>query len=503
MPSYKRPGVFVEETLSPADARSQNGGSSACFVGAYQRGSTAPTFVDSFTQFTNLYGSLNPTFDLSMAVFTYFGNGGTGAWISRVVGSGASAATLTLSDRAATPLATLAVAAANPGAWGNNLFLAITDSGITGRFNFTVYYGGTTDANVVENFQDVAMTPTDSRYVVTLVNSQSKYVSVVDQFSTTAAPNNVPAARTASAGNAVLSGGTDGSAPVANDYLSSVQQLDTVQGPLVINLPGISSTSTLNPIVSYCESRGDAFLVMDPGIGRSPSQIVTDFTGATSSSYGAVYYPRIKILDPIATVPNVQRTIAPGGAVMGSYMRQDAYAGPFRAPAGVISGIIPAIDVERLLTPTDLDNLNTSTPPINVIRPVPNSGICIMGARTLKPGYSDRYINVRRSLIYIRKNLIDITQFALFEPNDERLWTRINTSVGSFLRQYYQKGGLRGTTVQDAYYVKCDSSINTPASIAAGVVNIEIGVAVQYPAEFVIIRLGQFDGGAAALELGV
>lgn len=501
MPSYKRPGVFVEETLSPADARAGAGGTSACFIGAYQRGNTSPTFVDSFTTFTNLYGSLNPSYELSFAVFTYFGNGGSGCWISRVVGSGAATASLTLADRAGTPAATLVVNAANPGSWGNQLYIAVTDTGLPGRFDLGVYYGGTSVANLVEIFQDVAVSITDSRYVCSLVNSQSKYINVVDQFSASTAPNNVPAARLATAGNAVLSGGVDGSAPTASDYLNAAQGFDTVQGPLVINVPGISSTSTMNGIVTYAEGRGDAFVVIDPGVSRTPSQIVTDFTGATSSSYGAVYYPRIKILDPIANVPNVQRTIAPGGAILGSLMRTDVQFGPFRAPAGTVTGIIPAIDVERLLTPTDLDNLNSSTPPVNVIRPVPNSGICVMGARTLKPGYSDRYINVRRSLIYLRKSLIDLTQFAVFAPNDDRLWSQIRSVCNAFLQQYYQKGGLRGATSRDAFYVKCDSSINTPASIAAGIVNIEIGVAVQYPAEFVVIRLGQFDGGAAAIEV--
>lgn len=503
MPSYKRPGVFVEETLSPADARTASGGTSAAFIGTYSRGSTSAVFVDSFTKFTNLYGQLDANYDLAFGVFTYFGNGGAGCWITRVVHSDATTASLTLSDRAGSPAATLTVTAASPGAWGNQLYVAVVDTGVTGRFDFKVYYNGTTDPYCVENFQDVSMSVTDNRYIGALVNSQSNFVVVTDLKSATSAPNNTPSARVASAGNAVLSGGADGSAPVANDYLAAAQTLDVVQGPLVLNVPGISSTSTLNQIITYCENRADAFLVIDCGVGRTPSQVMTDFVGATSSSYAAVYYPRVQILDPISNVPGTRRTVPVGGSIVGTMMRTDAQSGPFRAPAGTVTGIIPAIDVERQLTPSDLDSLNTATPPINAVRAVPNSGICVMGARTLKPGYSDRYVNIRRSLIYIRKELIDLTQFALFEPNDERLWARIRAISGDFLTGYYQKGGLRGKTSQDAFYVKCDRSINTNASIAAGVVNIEVGVALEYPAEFVIIRLGQFDGGAAAIEVNV
>lgn len=501
MPSYKRPGVFVEETLTPAQARANGGGSTAVFVGAYGRGLTSPVFVSSYTEFANKYGPLDATYDLGFGVFTFFGNGGSGCWITRAVGSGATAASLDLSDRALTPDPTLRATAVSVGGWGNTLYTAIVDTGVAGRFDLAIYSGGTAAANIVESYTDLAMDPTDPRYVVSLVNSQSEYLHLTDLASASASPNNVPSARVASDVNAVLSGGADGSAPDASDHLDAVETLDVVEGPLVLNLPGVSTTATLDPIISYAENRGDVYVVMDSAANRTPSQVVSDSAPATASSYAAVYYPRIKIPDPIATTPGVLRTVPVGGAVVGQFMRTDADIGPFHAPAGVRAGLLPAADVERKLTPSDLDMLNTSTPPINAIRSVPGSGICIMGARTLKPGYADKYVPVRRSLIYIRKNLIDLTQFAVFEPNDQRLWERIAVTCTAFLRQYYQRGGLRGASAAQAFYVTCDSSINTQASVAAGAVNVEVGVAVQYPAEFVVIRLGQFEGGAAIVEV--
>jgi len=499
VPSYKRPGVFVEETLTPSQSRSSGGGSIAAFVGTYGRGLTTPSLVTSYSDFSNRYGPLDASYDLGFAVFTYFGNGGSACWITRAVGSGAAAATLTLSDRASTPQATLTAAAISPGTWGNTVYLSITDVGSAGRFTLTVFNEGTSPVNAVETYTDLSMDPTDNRYVVTLVNSQSNYITLTNAGSSTAAPNNAPSARTAADVNAVLSGGADGSAPSAANYLAAVQKLDTVEGPLVLNLPGISSATTLNPIISYCETRGDVFLVIDPAANRTASEVTTDFATATHSSYGAIYYPRIQIADPISITPNVLRTIAPGGAVVGQMLRTDVQSGPFKAPAGINAGLLPASAVERKLTPTELDTLNTASPAINVIRPIPNGGICVMGARTLKSGYADMYVPVRRSLIYIRKSLIDLTQFAVFEPNDERLWQRIRVSCANFLQQYYQKGGLRGSTPTQAFYVKCDATLNDSAAIASGVVNVEIGVALQYPAEFIILRLGQFEGGSASI----
>jgi len=115
-----------------------------------------------------------------------------------------------------------------------------------------------------------------------------------------------------------------------------------------------------------------------------------------------------------------------------------------------------------------------------------------MGGRTLKQdGTANRYVAMRRSLTYIEKSLMDLSQFAVFEPNTETLWARLTTSLGAFLNTYRNQGGLRGATPADAYYIVCDSTNNTTQSIANGFVNIEVGVALEYPAEFVVINLTQ------------
>jgi phage tail sheath protein FI len=136
--------------------------------------------------------------------------------------------------------------------------------------------------------------------------------------------------------------------------------------------------------------------------------------------------------------------------------------------------------------------MNSSSAPVNAIRALPGAGISVMGARTLlQDGTANKYVNMRRSLIYIRKKLNDLTQFALFENNDEKLWERINTAITGFLNEYRNQGGLRGGTPAAAFFVKCDAENNPDNLIAQGEVNIEVGVALQYPAEFVIITLSQ------------
>jgi hypothetical protein len=94
-------------------------------------------------------------------------------------------------------------------------------------------------------------------------------------------------------------------------------------------------------------------------------------------------------------------------------------------------------------------------------------------------------------LIYIKARLKALTEFALFENNDEKLWGNINAAIESFLNEYRNQGGLRGTTAAQAYFIKCDRENNPSNLIAQGEVHIQVGVALQYPAEFIVIDLSQ------------
>ena len=180
---------------------------------------------------------------------------------------------------------------------------------------------------------------------------------------------------------------------------------------------------------------------------------------------------------------------------MGVIATTDASRGVFKAPAGLLARLSGVVSIATL-TNGELDTLNSAAAPVNAIKFVPGSGIVIMGSRTLKGGYVDKYVPVRRTLIYLRKSLTDLTEFAIFEPNDEALWNRINSSISTFLTDFWSKGGLRGATPQAAFFVKVDAQNNPQSSIDNGYVNIEVGVALQRPAEFIIIKIGQFDGGA-------
>lgn len=487
MTAYNRPGVYVQETLNaipPVTASFSD--SIAAFLGISARGPVEPTLISNWSDYVKIYGGWSADNTLALAVFLFFANGGSQCYVTRVLAGSPAASFRTLQDTSATPANTLTVTAKNPGAWGNSIAITTQDtSGVAGAFDLIVYYGGTTSAYKKEVFPNLNMDPLSSRYAIAVVSSD--YITLTNEGVGTK-PANVTAV--------ALASGVDGDAPTALQIAQGVDSLDVVNNALILNAPGVTGDSAVNELIAYAEARKDVFVVVDPIPNSSVNSELATVDNYTASSYAAVYYPSITINDPTRTTPgSVLTNVSPGGAVVGRYVATDRARGVFKAPAGIAARVAGAVSVQALKN-SELDTLNTSEKPVNAIKFVPGSGIVIMGARTLKGGYSDMYVPVRRSLIFLEKALVDLTQFAVFEPNDTILYRRITAAVGGFLTNFWAQGGLRGDTTEQAFFVLCDSSNNPLSSVEAGQVNIQVGVALQRPAEFVVINIGQFDGGA-------
>jgi phage tail sheath protein FI len=402
------------------------------------------------------------------------------------------------------------VSAVNAGGWASDYSVAITSAGISSRFGLEVYQtntaGASTTTSLVESYTDLSMTATDRNFVLSVINSNPTSVIKINTagIDVTKFPGVTSAAL-------ALAGGADGVAPVRTDYSASWTTFDSVVNPLVIYAPDApyAATGTLaaqihGDAVAYAAGRADAFVVVDTHSGLSVAaaqeQITATsaiFAASNTGNIAASYYPWYNIPDPTKSI-GVTRLQAPGAGVVGQYLATDAARGPAKTPAGLQNVMALAVSTEHLFTNAELDAINTSVDPINAIRQVPGAGIVIMGGRTLDNTPNNRYINLRLSLIYIKKSMDDLTSFAVFENNDAPLWSQINTTLNSFLRSYWQAGGLRGTNPSQAFYVLCDGTNNPFTEIQAGRVNIEVGVALEYPAEFVVIKLGQLTGNASA-----
>jgi phage tail sheath protein FI len=396
--------------------------------------------------------------------------------------------------------------AKNAGTWSGEYSAQVVPAGVSSRFGLNIYYtaGGVT--NLVESYTDLSMVATDKYYFKSVIDTSSNLVTV----SSTGLPNPYfpyTAATTATA----FAGGADGATLVRADYEDAWTSFDSINNPLVIYAADApyASTSTLTSQIHgdaliYAASRTDAFVVVDTPSGLSVSAAKTNVTAtmaiaaaATTGKIGAAYYPWVNIPDG-NKIPGATRLQAPGAAMVGQYLSTDKSRGVFKTPAGLGNQIALAVSTEHQFTNAELDDINTTSDPINAIRNVPGAGIVVMGGRTLDNTPDNRYINIRRSLIFIEKQIHDLSAFAVFENNDSRLWLQLRTAIGTFLLNYWQQGGLRGASPTEAYYVKVDESTTTFTDIQNGRVNIEIGVALQYPAEFVVIKIGQLTGSATA-----
>jgi phage tail sheath protein FI len=196
-------------------------------------------------------------------------------------------------------------------------------------------------------------------------------------------------------------------------------------------------------------------------------------------------------MDPLSKSPIL---IPPSGHVAGIWARTDATRGVHKAPANEV--VLGANGLGFQVTGPEQGAMNQSG--INCIRSFPGRGIRVWGARTLSSDPEWRYLNVRRLFNFVSESIMEGTQWAVFEPNDQRLWTQLRISAANFLTRVWRDGALFGSTPAEAFYVKCDAETNPPDVVEAGQVVVEVGIAPVKPAEFVIFRISQFTGGGAA-----
>lgn len=530
MPNFARPGVYVTEQLNTgAPTPSSTSPSVAGFIGEHWRGPSYAVQCNSWADFVQAFGGFNSNATpvlangfLPFAVYEFFVNGGQTCQVARVLATATPGMTASkvFVDQAATPQNTLQLiagrlgVAGNVGTWGNSLFVDVVARGgaSSGRFDLNIYYGGSSAAFRVEQWIDLSMNQSDARYVVSVLNSPTSgslwvvandgtFVASTTGGSipaltpstrdTSAPPNNTPAPVT----GAQFTGGVDTVDPSVSDRTTAVtfgsSPFDQVPGILNMNLPGESTSGVVEAAITYAQTRPYTFLVIDTASGLTPAGAVSYLQGlAPVSSYAAVYYPWVLAQDPSSSSLSATKLLPPGGFVLGQINATDNSRGVWKAPAG-LAARLGVVSAERRFTPTDLDTLNTNN--VNAIKTRADGSVVIFGARTMQTGYASLYVPIRRTLNYIEFSLSESLQFAVFEPNAAPLWGLIMSVCNQFLGGLFSKGAFPGPTPASSFYVVCDSSNNTAQTISQGVVNVTVGVALLYPAEFISILLTQFQ----------
>lgn len=498
--AYTSPGVYVSEAPFTTSTVTGPTTSAAAFLGTALRGPSTPVLVDSWSTYKSLFGDVSSAYELGYAVYHFFANGGRNAYVARVVGASAAVAGTNITGSFAESSGNVvSLQAANKGTWGNNLTVEVTAGLVTGSvptFNTVVRYNGTE----VERWSELSLNPDSARYIENVVNSYSSYVRAY------AAGSFAGASYSVNSGTLTFTGGMDG-ASLNDDTVGATQvawadtlrNYDSIQGQLLFNLVGKSNSTIINDAITYVEGRGDSFLIIDPlKTATDPSTITSTVGAYTNSSYAAAYYPMIKTTNPAASGSAALRDSYPGGAIAGLYTRVDTERTVAKAPAGYAYDIRGAYGVTTRFTEAQIGTLYDSN--VNTLKTIPAAGVIVNGTRTLRKTDITKYVPVRRSLNYIKANVTALTQFAVFEPNNETLWSDITARISNFLSTFWSQGGLKGRSADEAYFVTCNSTNNTQTSIENGEVHVEIGVALQAPAEFIVITISQFVGGSQVQE---
>jgi len=519
MPTYSTPGVYVNEGALASLTPSVSGGTSAVFFGSAERGPTAATLITDWASYKRTYGDLKNAYDLGYAVYHFFANGGRSCYVVRVVGTydtaGGTADSVAPTKAANTDIAYYPTGSSNASAglfdatavsngnWGNNVKVGIVGGLVDPTADKYPTFGVVVYLNnaEVERWPELSIDPDSNRYVGTVVNTYSKYITV-SNVATDATDANMSFILEGSE-QWTLTGGTEGVVG-AQDFATAVDRIDNVEGTLIMNAVGQTSTTALSPLVNKAAERGDSFVVIDPDKTSETltevQTVASNFAGLSNGGYAAHYAPALVMVDPGKTGPGAVRTTYPGGAVAGLISRTEIQRSVSKAPAGFSAEIAGALGTAVDLSDADIGTLYNGNPYVNAFKVVPGGGIVAYGARTLERVGADKFIPVRRTLNYLKYSLKNLTQFAVFEPNDQNLWSRINIVVSGFLGEFYRSGGLRGNNAAQAFFVVCDETINTSNTIDQGIVNIEVGVALQYPAEFIVINLSQWTGGSNSVE---
>jgi phage tail sheath protein FI len=532
--AYSQPGVYITEgpfsTTTPVGPTV----TPTAFLGTVARGPEVPTRIDSWNQYKTSYGDLTNSSDLGYAVYHFFANGGRTAYVTRVT---ASAAVKAKSAGVAGSINGSAVNTAagglfefrakSKGTWANwvaagassaekglrvYLLTGARDGTLSGgqplTFNIYVYFKG----EEVERWTEVSLDPDSPQYAPTIVNNYSNYVDLVfgsslgvnpaltagTTYAITGTTTSVSTTVSYKIGDATSGSDTDGTdGTVADsDWQTALNNLDLVTGSMLINLVGQTTATLVNMATTYAEARGNGFVIIDPSPAQTNTAGITGLTNTyNKTSFGAVYYPMLKMPDPARSGAATLRDTYPGGALAGLFARVEQERTVAKAPAGYAYELRNVYGLGTTFTETQIGLLYNDH--VNTLKNIPGGGVISNGARTLKRTDITKYVPVRRAINYIKENVENIANFSVFEPNGERVWTDINTRISRFLSDFWGAGGLKGRNATEAFYIICDASNNPQYAVENGELHVEVGVALQSPAEFIIINVTQFAGGAS------
>jgi hypothetical protein len=370
-------------------------------------------------------------------------------------------------------------------------------------------------AGTATPYLNLGADPAHPRYFLDVVNASTLVrLEPVEPAPSTRPPNNRPdgAAQLAGGADENLLTLSDQDYTVALDQLRSVDEVTLVSIPDAVTLkdaqadPDPQAVATVQQaMIGHCELLGDRFAVLDPRPGlplfatgpADENAIDRQRAGLDSArGYAALYYPWLQVA---RAGPGGPILVPPSGHMCGVMARTDDARGVFKAPAGTEATVNGATDVETTMSDIEQGELNLLG--INVIRVFGAGGRPVVwGARTTATDKNWQYVPIRRLFLYLEESIQDGIRTSVFDPNEQRLWARLRRTIRAFLRTEWRRGALYGADEDQAFYVTIDETNNPSSERRLGRLHIEIGIQPAYPAEFIVVRIGIWEGGSEVEE---
>jgi len=450
----------------------------------------------------------------------FFTNGGKRCYISRLYSK-------TVAKISKTELkfgdGTITINTVGPGDWGNRVYYKLDDSSLhyksddtqrTKFFKITLCYFSSApesindeiakSADVYEVYDNLSVLPSSNSYYKNAIEGVSNLIRIYDDF-TDKNENSLERPSTIPSEWKNLEDGAGTNDDISNsDYEGETIQIDNskviktgftgledIEDISIMCTPDADAELT-NTLVTRCSQIKDRIAIIN-----LPFNVAGNIGGIDTpmdNKYAALYFPWVYVFDPLT---KSKKLVPPSGHMAGIYARVDTERGVHKAPANE-----PIAGIMSLQVQVNSDQQGILNPRgVNVIRSFPGRGNLVWGARTISKDPMWKYVNVRRLFIFVEKSVKRSMQWAVFEPNNEKLWSRVKTSLTDFLTTVWKTGALMGTKPEEAFFVKVDRSTMTQNDLDNGRLIVVVGIAPTKPAEFVIFRFVQWQSGTNVSEL--
>jgi hypothetical protein len=471
--------------------------------------------VTSFPEYQEVFGDFIPNGDMALGAAGFFENGGSQLWVVRTVhytdvnDPATATATRATGNVVSGATTVYRVEGKHPGRYAEALEVRFRPNAGSTAFDLTVEEGGVAR----ETFSGLSANRTAERYALRVLDAPrvgSKLIRLVDL--------NVPSAPTPTAQTVRPAGGSDGLTGLTDtDFTGTeaakngIRALDAIYDLSLLLVPGRATPVVHNGMVTYCELTrgGTVFPVLDPPAGYGAVEMVR-YVETTAkllelSEHGALYWPRVKIVNPSRRVygPDAVVVAPPSGVVSGVIARGDnaREGGIYDPPAGIENGRMYGVygfEVDESLDERKRDIVYPKR--INPLTTDVGLPYFIDGSRTLKSTGNFPYVSERRGVSFIARSIRQGLQFARHKYNTEALRARVRRTIYAFLVVQMRNGAFRTNVAATAFFVDVGDAINTPSVIASGQLVADVGLATSKPAEFIVVRVSS-DTRAIDAEL--